>query len=139
MSKTDLVAVVAVLRDFDTSLGWVVRLFGSPAERVVVEDEPASVGTCDLAVAVPEVVAVSLAPIVLEQVSVCVVLELDIIDRLVLVPGVDLGELRRGYLLGWANSGFDEETIFYIDNVEFHDTDIMGTPAPNPPTLEVQQ
>lgn len=25
----------------------------------------------------------------------------------------------KGYLLGWANSGFDEETIFYIDNVVF--------------------
>ncbi|WP_108867228.1 hypothetical protein [Aquimarina aquimarini] len=26
---------------------------------------------------------------------------------------------QYGYLLGWSNSGFDEETILYIDNVEF--------------------
>jgi len=24
-----------------------------------------------------------------------------------------------GYLLGWANSGFNEETVMYIDNVVF--------------------
>lgn len=27
--------------------------------------------------------------------------------------------LRRGYLLGYMNSGFDEQTIFYIDDVKF--------------------
>jgi hypothetical protein len=32
---------------------------------------------------------------------------------------------RYGYLLGWANSGFDNETIFYMDNVEFWDADVL--------------
>lgn len=27
--------------------------------------------------------------------------------------------LEHGYLLGWANSGFDEDTVFYMDNVVF--------------------
>lgn len=27
--------------------------------------------------------------------------------------------LRNGYLLGWANSGFDSTTVFYIDDVKF--------------------
>lgn len=29
--------------------------------------------------------------------------------------------LRNGYLLGWSNSGFSEETLFFIDDVKFHD------------------
>lgn len=28
--------------------------------------------------------------------------------------------LRNGYLLGWANSGFTERTVFYIDDVKFY-------------------
>jgi len=28
---------------------------------------------------------------------------------------------RVGYLLGWANSGFTNNTYLYIDNIEFHD------------------
>lgn len=31
--------------------------------------------------------------------------------------------LRRGYFLGWANSGFTEETVFFLDGVKFYDTD----------------
>lgn len=27
---------------------------------------------------------------------------------------------NAGYLLGWANSGFTDETIFYVDNVKFY-------------------
>jgi len=34
---------------------------------------------------------------------------------------------QKGYLLGWANSGFTEETILYIDNVAFYDGDIMSS------------
>jgi hypothetical protein len=30
--------------------------------------------------------------------------------------------LRNGYLLGWANSGFAQETVFYVDNVKFYQT-----------------
>ena len=54
-------------------------------------------------------------------------------------PGFD-----QGYLLGWANSGFAEETVFYIDNVEFSTTSLLGTSsgtsstqviaAPEPPS-----
>lgn len=32
------------------------------------------------------------------------------------------GYFKNGYLLGWANSGFDEDTIFYIDDVVFSDS-----------------
>jgi hypothetical protein len=28
---------------------------------------------------------------------------------------------RIGYILGWANSGFDEQTVFYVDSVKFYD------------------
>ena len=30
------------------------------------------------------------------------------------------------YLLGWANSGFDNQTIFTIDNIEVNDTNLWG-------------
>jgi hypothetical protein len=30
--------------------------------------------------------------------------------------------LRKGYLMGWANSGYTEETNFFIDDVKFFDT-----------------
>ena len=36
---------------------------------------------------------------------------------------------RYGYLLGWANSGFSEDTIMYIDNVRFVDR-IAARPLP---------
>lgn len=39
---------------------------------------------------------------------------------------------RYGYLLGWANSGFAEETIFYIDNVRFLASESVNS-APRPP------
>ncbi|HOY24650.1 MAG TPA: hypothetical protein PK002_15950, partial [Cellvibrio sp.] len=34
-----------------------------------------------------------------------------------ILPGIQ--GWRYGYLLGWANSGFREDTIFYMDNVRF--------------------
>lgn len=43
----------------------------------------------------------------------------------------------EGYLLGASNSGFDEKTVFYIDNIEFSTTPLLAdsvTP-PKPPTL----
>jgi hypothetical protein len=42
---------------------------------------------------------------------------------------------RYGYLLGWANSGFDIETIFYMDNVKFYDQDVfpLRSSAPSVP------
>lgn len=41
-----------------------------------------------------------------------------------------------GYLLGWSNSGFTSYTKFYIDNIKFSDTSLLGNlPAPpSPPT-----
>lgn len=36
---------------------------------------------------------------------------------------------RYGYLLGWANSGFSEDTIIYLDNVRFLDR-IAARPLP---------
>lgn len=38
----------------------------------------------------------------------------------------------QGYLLGWSNSGFSEETIMYIDNIIFS-TEPIGMNPPNPP------
>lgn len=43
-------------------------------------------------------------------------------------PGFD-----QGYLLGWANSGFSQTTIFYIDNVVVSTTPLIGK-VPNPPS-----
>lgn len=45
-------------------------------------------------------------------------------------PGFD-----QGYILGWANSGFTDATLFYLDNVIFSDTSLLqGIVAPpNPP------
>lgn len=40
---------------------------------------------------------------------------------------------QYGYLLGWSNSGFNQDTVFYIDNVKFYDADIMSN-LPMPPT-----
>lgn len=42
----------------------------------------------------------------------------------------------QGYLLGWANSGFDQTTIFYIDNVTVSTTSLLGgaTKVPAAPT-----
>ena len=52
------------------------------------------------------------------------------------VPGTQ--GYRYGYLMGWANAGYSEETNFYLDNVEFYDNNIMdGQSAvvkPMPPT-----
>lgn len=31
--------------------------------------------------------------------------------------------LRNGYFMGWSNSGFDEMTVFYIDDVKFYTED----------------
>lgn len=45
--------------------------------------------------------------------------------------------IDQGYLFGWQNSGYDEETIFYIDDIEFSGTAISPadpTPAPETPT-----
>ena len=47
----------------------------------------------------------------------------------------------QGYFLGWANSGFAEETVFYMDNVTFstdplsNDYVPVNTAAPKPPTI----
>lgn len=47
-------------------------------------------------------------------------------------PGFD-----EGYLLGWANSGFDQDVVFYMDNVEFSTTPLLDgiVAAPRPPTI----
>lgn len=47
------------------------------------------------------------------------------------IPGTQ--GYRYGYLLGWSNSGFNQETVFYMDNVKFYDADIMSN-LPMPPT-----
>ncbi|MQM39654.1 hypothetical protein KBTX_03684 [wastewater metagenome] len=43
----------------------------------------------------------------------------------------------EAYLLGWANSGFDQRTVFYLDNLVVSDTPLSGdvTAPPEPPTV----
>lgn len=47
-------------------------------------------------------------------------------------PGFD-----QGYLLGWANSGYAKDTIFYMDNVEFSTVPLLDgvTAAPKAPAF----
>lgn len=35
-------------------------------------------------------------------------------------PAISDAVLRNGYLMGWANSGFTEKTVFYVDDVKFY-------------------
>lgn len=42
--------------------------------------------------------------------------------------------IDQGYILGWSNSGYDEETIFYIDDVEFSGTAIVPSEPEDPET-----
>ncbi len=41
---------------------------------------------------------------------------------------------NRGYLLGWANSGFLQNTRLYIDNVIFADTPLINLDPPSSPS-----
>jgi len=46
---------------------------------------------------------------------------------------------EAGYLLGYANTGFDENTILYIDDVVFSTSKIVpegGIASPNPPLIK---
>jgi hypothetical protein len=47
----------------------------------------------------------------------------------------------NGYLLGWANSGFDSDTYMYIDNITFS-TDplknVVSGPSPKPPIPTIE-
>ena len=38
--------------------------------------------------------------------------------------------LDQGYLMGWANSGYEADTAFYIDDVTFSSTPIIDSPKP---------
>lgn len=53
------------------------------------------------------------------------------------VTDVEPGEQgwRFGYLLGWANSGFKETTIIYLDNVEVSETKFEKPTPPQNPVL----
>lgn len=48
---------------------------------------------------------------------------------------------NEGYFMGWANQGFPEQTVFYIDNVQFSttplsaDSEFQHIAAPKPPTI----
>lgn len=51
------------------------------------------------------------------------------------------GYFLNGYLMGWSNSGFNQDTVVYIDDVVFSDS-YIGTggnttpPPPTPPNLD---
>lgn len=47
--------------------------------------------------------------------------------------GEGMNYIDEAYFLGWANSGFDQTTLMYIDDVEISDTP-FGTTTPSPPT-----
>ncbi len=42
--------------------------------------------------------------------------------------------ISEAYLLGWANSGFSQETLMYIDDVVIADSAFDAPVTPNPPT-----
>ena len=46
--------------------------------------------------------------------------------------------LSDGYVMGWANSGFSEETTFYLDNLTFSNESLLGEdlPRPKPPVVD---
>lgn len=46
-----------------------------------------------------------------------------------------LNAYTAGYLLGWANSGFDEDTNIYIDDFEISTNSLPVKAAPRPPTI----
>lgn len=69
-----------------------------------------------------------------------------IIDHADLINNFHLDSLHAyqfGYILGWANSGFDEQTEFYLDDVviatSVNDLEAISNSnsLPNPPTFEV--
>lgn len=43
----------------------------------------------------------------------------------------------KGYLMGWSNSGFSEETIFYIDDFHVSTTPLIGTQPKIPSQMDV--
>ncbi|WP_444997408.1 heparin lyase I family protein [Aliikangiella sp. IMCC44359] len=45
--------------------------------------------------------------------------------------GTDENYMDELYLLGWSNSGYDEDTVFYIDNIKINNKPFV---RPNPPT-----
>jgi hypothetical protein len=52
-----------------------------------------------------------------------------------------LNYIDEAYILGWANSGFNELTVMYVDDVVVSDTPIALTdgPVPNAPVLNTVQ
>jgi hypothetical protein len=52
-----------------------------------------------------------------------------------------LNYIDEAYILGWANSGFNERTVMYVDDVVVSDTPIPLTngPVPNAPVLNTVQ
>jgi hypothetical protein len=56
------------------------------------------------------------------------------------VPNLVLGQqgYQKGYLLGWANSGFSTDTYILIDNVRFIDGETDNSP-PSPPVLKISR
>ena len=44
------------------------------------------------------------------------------------IPGTQ--GFRYGYLLGWSNTGYSEETTFYIDNVRFLSNEVVAGSPP---------
>lgn len=53
------------------------------------------------------------------------------------------GYINRGYLMGWANSGFDEDTYIYIDDVVMSDSyigekDSNKETLPHPQNLSIE-
>ena len=47
-----------------------------------------------------------------------------------LYSSAQTGGFAEGYIMGWSNSGFSEETTFYIDDFEFSSSSLLVEPKP---------
>lgn len=52
--------------------------------------------------------------------------------------GDDENYFNELYLLGWSNSGFDEDTIVYIDNLTLSERSLAAPKPPRNPTLRIE-
>lgn len=47
-----------------------------------------------------------------------------------LYSSAQTGGFAQGYMMGWSNSGFAEETTFYVDDLEFSSSSLLVEPKP---------
>ncbi|GGX56966.1 hypothetical protein GCM10007392_25560 [Saccharospirillum salsuginis] len=52
--------------------------------------------------------------------------------------GDDENYFNELYLLGWSNSGFDEDTVLYIDNLSLSEQSLAAPKPPRNPTIRIE-